>query len=215
MESLIDIALQPEYPEKKLVLHPGTIRTVEIPFIHRGAIEGTLNNEKGIRMFGYKIAALDKEGKEQVFTYADIEGFFILDNIPYGSYTLIVSKDDNILAELQDITVDAEVIYIPDKIMLDWKGAQFFEDEDSKKELNNLEEKHEKGFNNDEYLNNTFPIAIPHDEKYEIKKADHPSSEILQIEDIEGDIFADDNSSDVLPAEINSLQDIEALIFGH
>lgn len=205
METLIDIALQPVKEERKVVLHPGTIRTIEIPFIHRGAVEGKINNAQNIRMFGYKIAAIDGKNQEVSYTYADIEGYFILDGVPYGTYKLLVAKDDNVLAELQDIKVDDVAVYIPDEIMLDWKGALFFEDKDSKKELERLETEHEMGLNNEEYLNNDFPIAIPHhDENIE----NNPN--VLLIEDIEGDIFATDEEK---PYTAYTLQEIEDLLF--
>lgn len=196
METLIDVALQPEAEQKKLVLHPGTIRTIEIPFVHRGAIEGRLANDRGIRMFGYKIAALDGMGNEKGSTYADIDGYFILDNIPYGTYKLAVSKDDAVLAEVQDIKVDDTAIFIPNEITLDWKGALFFEDKDSEKELETMEDEHEKGFNNDEYRNNSFPIDIP-----AAVEKERPNMMPLQIEDIEGDIFAKDNSTTATAAK--------------
>lgn len=223
-ETLLDIALQPTTEEKKLVLHPGTIRTVEIPFIHRGAVEGKLANDRGIRMFGYKIAAVNGMGAEKGSTYADIDGYFILDNVPYGTYKLIVSKDDFVLAELQDVKIDDTAIFIPDEIVLDWKGALFFEDKDSEKELETLEEEHEKGFNSDEYINNTFPIDIP-----AAVEKERPDMMPLRIEDIEGDIFAKDEQKMPMPAKISkpeetakpvahpyqsySMQEIEKLIF--
>ena len=113
-ETLLDIALQPKNEEKKLVLRPGSVRTVAIPFIHRGAVEGKLANDDNIRMFGYQVTAFDYAGKEQGMTFADVDGFFILDSIPYGTYKIIVSKDGHELAELQDVKIDDVSVYIQD-----------------------------------------------------------------------------------------------------
>lgn len=124
-ETLLDIALQPKNEEKKLVLRPGTVRTVAIPFIHRGAVEGKLANDDNIRMFGYQVTAFDHAGKEQGMTFADVDGFFILDSIPYGTYKIIVSKDGHELAELQDVKIDDVSVYIQDEIKLDTRAAAF------------------------------------------------------------------------------------------
>lgn len=191
MESLIDIALQPESEEKKLVLHPGTIRTVEIKFTHRGAIEGKLANDKGIRMFGYMITAVKPDdGTEVGSTFADIDGYFILDGIPYGTYNLAVSKDGTELALLTDITIDDTAIFIPDEIMIDAKAVVTFEDKDSEDALQNFFEEHDKGFNNEEYLNNTFPVDIP---KAAQKKRDDALDFKITIEEIEEMIFGEGN----------------------
>ncbi len=184
-ETLLDIALQPKSEEKKLVLRPGTVRTVTIPFIHRGAVEGKLKNNGNIRMFGYQIAALDEEDKEQGTTFADVDGFFILDSIPYGTYKIIVSKDGHELAELQDVKVDDVSIYLEDEIVVNAKAAAFFAEGDSEKELQKREEEHENGFNNQEYRNNDFPIDIP----LAVREPEENLPRI-KVEEIEGDVFA-------------------------
>lgn len=184
-ETLLDIALQPKNEEKKLVLRPGTVRTVAIPFIHRGAVEGKLANDDNIRMFGYQVTAFDYAGKEQGMTFADVDGFFILDSIPYGTYKIIVSKDGHELAELQDVKIDDVSVYIQDEIKLDTRAAAFFAENDSEKQLLQHEEEHERGFNHQEYRNNDFPIDIP-------QAVNEPGENIqpIKIEEIEGDIFA-------------------------
>ena len=201
--------------EKKLVLRPGTIRTVAIPFVHRGAIEGKLANASDSRMFGYQISALDKDNKEIVSTFADIEGSFILDAIPYGTYKVIVSKDGHQLAELQDIKVDDVSVYIKDEIELDTRAFDFFEAQDSQNELAQLEEQHELGYNNVDYRNRDFPIDIP-------QAVLNPQDETpqIQIEEIEKDIFVHakapvyDSVASVQSFErYSTVQDIEAGIF--
>ena len=167
------------------MLRPGTVRTVAIPFIHRGAVEGKLANDDNIRMFGYQVTAFDYAGKEQGMTFADVDGFFILDSIPYGTYKIIVSKDGHELAELQDVKIDDVSVYIQDEIKLDTSAAAFFAKNDSEKQLLQHEEEHERGFNHQEYRNNDFPIDIPQAVN-EPEENMHP----IKIEEIEGDIFA-------------------------
>lgn len=214
-ETLLDIALQPLYDEKKLVLRPGTIRTVSIPFVHRGAIEGKIANADDTRMFGYQISALDKDNKEIVSTFADIDGFFILDGIPYGTYKVIVSKDGNQLAELQDIKVDDISVYIKDEIKLDTRALAFFETKDTQEEFEQLEDLHKQGYNNVDYRNRDFPIDIPQAVLNPEKDMPH-----IQIEEIEKDIFVEvkapvfDSVASVQSFErYSTIQDIEADVF--
>ena len=183
-ETLLDIALQPVYNEKKLVLRPGTIRTVSIPFTHRGAVEGKIENIDDTRMFGYQIIALDADNKEIASTFADIEGFFILDAVPYGTYKIVISKDGNQLAELQDVKVDDVSIYLPDEIKLDRKALDFFAEKDSADELQFVEEQHDLGYNNVDYRNRDLPIDIP-----QAISEPQPHMPKIQIEEIEKDIF--------------------------
>lgn len=116
METLPDVSLQPQENHKKLVLHPGTIRTIDLPLIHRGAVEGKLANPFNRRMFGYKITAVDEKNQECGETFADIEGYFILDGIPYGTYTLAVEKDGDVLAKIENQTINDVVIFLPNEI---------------------------------------------------------------------------------------------------
>ncbi len=185
MESLLDISLQPEEEIKKVVLRPGTIRTIDLKFSHKGAIEGKIANPEGKRLFGYQISALDKDKKEIASTFADLDGYFILDGVPYGTYNIVISKEGNTLTELTDVKVDDVAVYIEEDIVIDTKALAFFENIDTENETERFVEEHEKGFNNDEYLNNTFPIDI---EKAVTEPEKHQP--IITIEEIEGDIFA-------------------------
>lgn len=185
LESLIDISLQPEEEVKKVVLRPGTIRTVDLKFVHRGAVEGKIANPDGMRLFGYQITALDKDKKEVAQTFADLEGYFILDSVPYGEYNIVVSKDGNVLTELQDVKVDDVAIYIEEDIVVDLKALDFFEGIDTKNENERFVEEHEKGYNIEEYVNNTFPIDV-------VKAVNEPEKHqpVITIDEIEGDIFS-------------------------
>ncbi len=118
-ETLPDIALQALNDEYKLVLRPGTIRTLEMPFVHKGAVEGQLFNPYDNMMFGYMIAAIDANDNEIGRTFADTSGMFILDDLPYGTYKIVISKDNHILAEKKDIKVDDISIYLEGEILLD------------------------------------------------------------------------------------------------
>ena len=118
-ETLPDVSLQPVKDEYKLVLRPGTIRTLEMNFVHKGAVEGQLANPYGNIMFGYMIAAINDNDEEAAKTFADTSGMFILDDVPYGKYKLVISKDGHILAEKKDIVIDDTSIYLEGEIWLD------------------------------------------------------------------------------------------------
>lgn len=116
-ETFPDVSLYPESNERKIVLRPGTIRTVNIPFVHKGAVEGQLKT-KGMLMFGYLITAYNDKNEEVLSTFADTEGAFILDGLPYGTYKLVVSKDSVPLAEMSNVVVNDISIYIDGEIEL-------------------------------------------------------------------------------------------------
>ncbi|MBQ2884074.1 MAG: carboxypeptidase regulatory-like domain-containing protein [Alphaproteobacteria bacterium] len=189
MESLIDISLQPEEEIKKVVLRPGTIRTVDLKFIHKGAVEGKIANPEGKRLFGYQISAIDKDEKEIAQTFADLDGYFILDGVPYGTYNIVISKEGSILTELVDVKVDDVSVYLEEDIVVDTDAINFFENIDTENETNRFVEEHEKGYNNNEYLNNTFPIDV---EKAVKEPEEHQP--IITIEEIEKDIFVNPNA---------------------
>ena len=161
LETLIDVALTPEIEEKRVILHPGTIRTVELPFIHRGAIEGALENADGIRMFGYQITAVDKtDTKKEYYTFADVDGYFILDQVPYGEYNLVISKDGQKLAERKDIKIDDVVVYVDDIIKLETAQNIMFGTEDTDAAQTESMKKYENGYNIEDYFNHKFPIDV-------------------------------------------------------
>ena len=118
-ETLPDVSLQAVKDEYKLVLRPGTIQTLQMNFVHKGAVEGQLSNPYGIIMFGYMIAAVNDDGEEVGKTFADTSGMFILDDVPYGTYKLVISKDGHVLAEKKDVLIDDTSVYLEGEIWLD------------------------------------------------------------------------------------------------
>ncbi|MBE6450400.1 MAG: hypothetical protein E7016_00355 [Alphaproteobacteria bacterium] len=121
IESVEDVALKPVDDTKKLVLRPGTVKTVDILFKHFGNIEGYLANPEGKRLYGYEIAAVDEQGNDVSVVYADLEGYFIVTDVPFGTYDVVVRRDGKILTQLDDITVDDVDIYV-DQIFYNEEG---------------------------------------------------------------------------------------------
>ena len=184
LETLIDVSLHPENEYKKVILRPGTIRTVKYDFIHRGAIEGKIANPENKRLFGYQIIVLDKDNKQVAETFADLDGFFILDGIKYGTYDVVISKDGYTITQLTDIKVDDVVVYIDEEITVDLKALDYFEKSDCVKEQEKFMDEHEKGYNPEEYLNNIFPIDIEKD----IFDMD-PQAHFVSVSEIEEGVF--------------------------
>ena len=118
MDTIGDVSLMPDEENKKLVLRPGTLKELDIEFKHYGMVEGQLDNPSGKRMYGYKISLLNDKGEEKVVTFADLEGYFIMSEIPYGKFNLIVSKDNKILAKIENIEVGDKDVIFSDKIKL-------------------------------------------------------------------------------------------------
>ena len=111
-ENVADFSLKPVFDHKKLVLRPGTLKTIELPFTHVGSIEGQIANPHDKRLYGYKIAAVDENGEEKAHTYADLDGYFLVENVPYGSYNLVISKDEVSLHVLPDIKIEDFELYL-------------------------------------------------------------------------------------------------------
>lgn len=106
METLEDVSLKPDTETKKLVLRPGTLKEVDFEFKHYGSVEGQIANPYGKRLYGYKVAAVNEKGEELAATFSDLEGYFIIPDVPYGTINLVVSKDNEELAKIKDIKVD-------------------------------------------------------------------------------------------------------------
>jgi len=112
IETISDVSLQPVNPTRKLVLRPGTIKTVDFEFKYFGSIEGYIHNPKGKRMYGYKVSVMDENNKEISSNYTDLEGYFVVSDIPFGKYDVIISKESEQLSEIKDIVIDDVYVYI-------------------------------------------------------------------------------------------------------
>jgi len=78
-------------------------------------------NPEGKRLYGYEIAAVDEQGNDVSVVYADLEGYFIVTDVPFGTYDVVVRRDGKILTQLDDITVDDVDIYV-DQIFYNEEG---------------------------------------------------------------------------------------------
>lgn len=98
-----DLALVPEWTEKKLVLRPGAMRHIAIKFNHLGGLEGQLENM--IAGQKYTIYIKSAEGETVATKVADKDGAFIFDGIKHGKYTIEVFNEEDKLVGSADIDI--------------------------------------------------------------------------------------------------------------
>lgn len=84
--------------------------------IRRGSVEGQLVNRNDKRFFGYKIAAINQTGEEIASTYTDLDGYFIIPDVVYGTVDIVVSKEGTEFAKILDVVVNDISIYLEDEI---------------------------------------------------------------------------------------------------
>lgn len=188
-ETLPDIALFPEEEQQRLVLRPGSIRTVDINFVHKGAVEGKLENTYDGLMFGYEVVAYDENDEIAASTFSDTEGYFVMEGLNFGTYKFVVQKDEKVLATLKNIVVDDVSIYVEEEVDLDEDPS-----------LKNTEED-DQDYDDDYGLDET-------DEDYEFKLSEKRALDTAEdetkgeTEDVKEDVTDVENV--VLPAEETS-----------
>ncbi|MCL2469611.1 MAG: hypothetical protein FWF24_05210 [Alphaproteobacteria bacterium] len=106
-ETVGDVVLQPVLDEQKLVLRPGVVTEVRIPFVHKGAIEGQLTqNIEKPRLMGYTVKAQNKDGDTILETHTDADGLFILDSLDFGTYDLKITRGMQEVKTVENIVLD-------------------------------------------------------------------------------------------------------------
>ena len=145
METLEDVSLKPDSEIKKLVLRPGTLKELDFEFKHYGSVEGQIANPYGKRLYGYKVSATNEKGEELAATFSDLEGYFIIPDVPYGTVNIVVSKDNIKQAEIKNVNVDdldimlENEIETPDAMVLPQDYMDEFVDEDETQKDNEYE----------------------------------------------------------------------------
>lgn len=114
-ESIEDIALVPEFEEKKLVLRPGTIYPLNINCSRRGGVEGYIGGKP--ELYAYKITLTDQKGKitEKI---PEEDGSFIFDDMVFGDYILEVSDKNGIKVYRTNIKLNEAFYTLPEMIKI-------------------------------------------------------------------------------------------------
>lgn len=109
--SLDDLALTPEFDSKKLVLRPGTVLPLTVPFAHKGALEGAIAGKEDL--FKYKIVLRDSKGQTVATKTPEPDGSFIFDDVSYGDYHLLVIDETQKELKDQSIQINKEFYVLP------------------------------------------------------------------------------------------------------
>lgn len=99
-----DLSLVPEFTEKKLVLRPGMVRTIDVPFCRMGGIEGQI--AKMQKNETYQIYIKEKNGDVVTVKAPDWDGAFLFDGIKYGDYILEVRNSKNQVVNKMELIID-------------------------------------------------------------------------------------------------------------
>jgi hypothetical protein len=91
--SLADPSLAPKRALQVVTPRPGVAATIEIGLIGSGDIEGALVKSDGNGFEGLDVELLDVAGKVVATARSDYDGFFLLERIAYGRYTLRLSAE--------------------------------------------------------------------------------------------------------------------------
>lgn len=99
-----DIALNPEWNTKKLILRPGVVRPIDIRLNHLGGFEGRISNMTPGEKYSIYVRAPDDKIIAIKSIYND--GTFLFDGIMYGTYQLSVYDSTGKNVGNRTITID-------------------------------------------------------------------------------------------------------------
>jgi hypothetical protein len=84
--------LTPKKALQVVVPRPGVAADVDIPLVGGGDIEGALIKSGGVGFEGLDLELVDASGKVVDTARTDFDGFYLFDRVPYGDYTIRISK---------------------------------------------------------------------------------------------------------------------------
>ena len=90
--SLPDPLVQPATPGIVVTPRPGVAVTIELPLASAGEIDGTLVRAGGGSFQGVELELVNVEGRVAAKTVSEFDGFFLFEAVPYGRYTLRISR---------------------------------------------------------------------------------------------------------------------------
>jgi len=115
--NLPDPSLAPRQALQVVVPRPGVAAKLEIGLVGSGDIEGVLVQNDGRGIEGLDVELLDVTGKVVATTRSDYDGFFLLERIAYGRFTLRLSAEsakaagvDAAIGRTIDISADKTVV---------------------------------------------------------------------------------------------------------
>ena len=108
--SLSNPMLTPKKALQVVVPRPGVAADVDIPLVGGGDIEGALVKSGGVGFEGLDLELVDTSGRVVDTTRTDYDGFYLFDRVPYGEYSIRISKAaSNAVQVVQDLDLRATV----------------------------------------------------------------------------------------------------------
>jgi len=108
--SLDDPMLVPKKALQVVVPRPGVPAEIEIGLVGGGDIEGALVKNGGLGFEGLDLELVDGAGKVVATARTDFDGFFLFERVPYGSYSVRVSRESAAAARISvDLHLSATV----------------------------------------------------------------------------------------------------------
>src|SRR5207253_8629574 len=108
--SLDDPMLVPKKALQVVVPRPGVPADIEIGLVGGGDIEGALVKSGGIGFEGLDLELVDGLGKVAATARTDFDGFFLFERVPYGSYSVRVTRESAAAARISaDLGLKAAV----------------------------------------------------------------------------------------------------------
>jgi len=91
--SLEDPFLAPSSKGIVVTPRPGVAAQIELAVSPTGEVEGSLRNASGLAQSGVRLQLIDERGAIAAETVSEFDGFFLLQRVPYGKYSLRVSDE--------------------------------------------------------------------------------------------------------------------------
>jgi hypothetical protein len=115
--SLPDPSLAPRKALQVVVPRPGVAARIDIGLVGSGDIEGALVKSDGSGFEGLDVELLDVAGKVVATARSDYDGFFLLERVAYGRYTLRLSAESAGAAHVE-ATVNRTIDISSDKTVV-------------------------------------------------------------------------------------------------
>jgi hypothetical protein len=115
--SLDDPMLVPKKALQVVVPRPGVVADVEIGLVGGGDIEGAVVKSGGLGFEGLTLELVDAGGKVVATALSDFDGFFLFERVPYGTYSVRVTKASATAAKI-DPDLNMRAVVTADKAVV-------------------------------------------------------------------------------------------------
>jgi hypothetical protein len=107
LSTLSDPMLAPRQALQVVVPRPGIPAQVSIGLVGGGDIEGTVVKSGGLGFEGLALELVDHSGKVVATVQSDFDGFFLIERVPYGRYSLRLAAASAEAAHVQSGLIQA------------------------------------------------------------------------------------------------------------